>query len=95
MPGPIISDSTASVPSNGKLIGHHQQDSQAVREIRKLVIDICRQNGGGHGGSAIGMAPMAVALWKHAMRYNPSNHEVSIDDTSYPLKALTYTTTVV
>lgn len=26
-------------------------DQQAVNEIRKFVIDICRQNGGGHGGS--------------------------------------------
>ncbi|THW40764.1 hypothetical protein D6D22_05707 [Aureobasidium pullulans] len=51
------------------------QDQHAVREVRKLVIDICRQNGGGHGGSAIGMAPMAVALWKYTMRYNPMNAE--------------------
>lgn len=48
-------------------------DQQAVREIRKLIIDCCRQNGGGHGGSAIGMAPLAVALWRHTMRYNPRN----------------------
>jgi dihydroxyacetone synthase len=48
-------------------------DQQAVREIRKLIIDCCRQNGGGHGGSAIGMAPLAVALWRYAMRYNPRN----------------------
>ena len=26
-------------------------DQHAVNEIRKFVIDICRQNGGGHGGS--------------------------------------------
>nr|XP_036577936.1 dihydroxyacetone synthase [Colletotrichum truncatum]KAF6785066.1 dihydroxyacetone synthase [Colletotrichum truncatum] len=50
-------------------------DLQATKDIRKLLIDICRQNGGGHGGSAIGMAPMAVALWKYAMRYNPRNTE--------------------
>lgn len=49
---------------------------QAVKELRKLIIDICRQNGGGHGGSAIGMAPMAVALWKNIMHYNPINAEV-------------------
>lgn len=55
-------------------------DAQAVNELRKLVIDICRQNGGGHGGSAIGMAPMAVALWKHTMRYNPLNSEVRVGD---------------
>lgn len=53
-------------------------DHQAVKDIRKLLIDICRQNGGGHGGSAIGMAPMAVALWKYAMCYNPANTEVSL-----------------
>lgn len=51
-------------------------DVQAVKEIRKLVIDICRQNDGGHGGSAIGMAPLAVALWKHTMRYNARNADV-------------------
>ncbi|KAJ3953077.1 hypothetical protein N0V92_010464 [Colletotrichum tropicale] len=54
-------------------------DLQATRDIRKMLIDICRQNGGGHGGSAIGMAPMAVALWKYTMRYNPLDTEVSSD----------------
>jgi dihydroxyacetone synthase len=48
-------------------------DENAVREIRKFLIDIVRQNGGGHGGSAIGMAALGVALWKHTMRYNPLN----------------------
>lgn len=56
--------------------GSKDDDLQAVKELRKLIIDICRQNGGGHGGSAIGMAPMAVALWKNIMRYNPTNSEV-------------------
>ncbi|KAK7203042.1 Transketolase, thiamine diphosphate binding domain-containing protein [Myxozyma melibiosi] len=46
-------------------------DSLAVSEIRKLVVDCCRQHGGGHGGSAVGMAPLAVALWRHVLRYNP------------------------
>src|ERR1700742_3026257 len=48
-------------------------DEQAVRDLRKFIIDVCRQNGGGHGGSAIGMAPLGVALWRHTMRYNPKN----------------------
>lgn len=48
-------------------------NDQAVKDIRKLIIDCCRQNGGGHGGSAIGMVPLAVALWRHTMRFNPSN----------------------
>lgn len=95
MPGPINSDSTVHQPIVGKSISNDKQDSQAVREVRKLVIDICRQNGGGHGGSAIGMAPMAVALWKHAMRYNPSNPEVNMDNTSFILKVLILTMTVV
>ncbi|KAK9427706.1 Transketolase, thiamine diphosphate binding domain-containing protein [Lipomyces doorenjongii] len=50
-----------------------QADDIAVREVRKLVLDCCRQHGGGHGGSAIGMAPLAVALWKYVMRYNSSS----------------------
>ncbi|OAL28170.1 hypothetical protein AYO20_09589 [Fonsecaea nubica] len=59
---------------NGVASSHeYTQDELVVRDIRKLVIDCCRQNGGGHGGSAIGMAPLAVALWGHAMRYNPKN----------------------
>lgn len=59
------------------LAANEQLDVQATKDIRKLLIDICRQNGGGHGGSAIGMAPMAVALWKYVMRYNPENPNVS------------------
>ncbi|KAL2832600.1 Transketolase, thiamine diphosphate binding domain-containing protein [Aspergillus cavernicola] len=50
-------------------------DAFAVRTLRNLIFDICNQNGGGHGGSAIGMAAIGVALWKYIMRYNPSNPE--------------------
>ncbi|KAF7546011.1 hypothetical protein G7Z17_g8735 [Cylindrodendrum hubeiense] len=48
-------------------------DDHAVLALRNLVFDLCLQNGGGHGGSAIGMAAIGVALWKYVMRYNPSN----------------------
>ncbi|KAK7743957.1 hypothetical protein SLS62_010419 [Diatrype stigma] len=48
-------------------------DDYAVLALRNLIFDICSQNGGGHGGSAIGMAAIGVALYKHVMRYNPSN----------------------
>ncbi|RDK46560.1 hypothetical protein M752DRAFT_310084 [Aspergillus phoenicis ATCC 13157] len=48
-------------------------DEHAVFTLRNLIFDICNQNGGGHGGSAIGMAAIGVALWKYTMRYNPSN----------------------
>jgi hypothetical protein len=59
-------------------------DAQAVKEVRKLIIDICRQNGGGHGGSAISMAPMAVALRKYTMRFNPHNPHVSFSTDGSP-----------
>lgn len=50
-------------------------DDFAVLAVRNLILDICMQNGGGHGGSALGMAAIGVALWKHVMRYNPSDPE--------------------
>ena len=49
------------------------QDDKAVLALRNLIFDICNHNGGGHGGSAIGMAAIGVALYKHIMRYNPSD----------------------
>lgn len=52
-----------------------EEDTLAVLSLRNLLFDICNQNGGGHGGSAIGMAAIGVALWKYVMRYNPSNPE--------------------
>ena len=50
-------------------------DDHAVLALRNFIFDICNQNGGGHGGSAIGMAAIGVALYKYTMRYNPSNPE--------------------
>lgn len=49
------------------------KDAQAVLALRNLIFDICNHNGGGHGGSALGMAAIGVALYKYIMRYNPSN----------------------
>ncbi|KAI0593389.1 Transketolase, thiamine diphosphate binding domain-containing protein [Biscogniauxia sp. FL1348] len=49
------------------------EDDLAVLALRNLIFDICNQNGGGHGGSALGMAAIGVALYKYTMRYNPSN----------------------
>ncbi|EON68436.1 hypothetical protein W97_07760 [Coniosporium apollinis CBS 100218] len=50
-------------------------DEFATISIRNLVHDLCMQNGGGHGGSALGMAAIGVALWKYEMRYNPCDPE--------------------
>lgn len=49
------------------------EDDRAVLVLRNLIFDICNQNGGGHGGSALGMAAIGVALYKYTMRYNPSD----------------------
>lgn len=66
-----VKEMTANTQQNGaKSI---TDDEMATLTLRNLVFDICNQNGGGHGGSAIGMAAIGVALWKYTMRYNPSN----------------------
>lgn len=52
-----------------------REDEVAVLAVRNLVFDLCTQNGGGHGGSALGMAAIGVALWKYVMRYNPADPE--------------------
>lgn len=63
--------------SNGAADSSHEckteDDTLAVSSLRSLLFDVCNQNGGGHGGSAIGMAAIGVALFKYIMRYNPSN----------------------
>lgn len=51
------------------------EDDRAVLALRNFIFDICNQNGGGHGGSAVGMAAMGVALHKYTMRYNPGDPE--------------------
>lgn len=52
---------------------HNHEDAQAVLALRNLIFDICNHNGGGHGGSALGMAAIGVVLYKYVMRYNPSD----------------------
>lgn len=51
------------------------EDDRAVLGLRNLIFDICNKNGGGHGGSALGMAAIGVALYKYVMRYNPLDSE--------------------
>lgn len=58
---------------NGSNVLNSTEDDHAVLVLRNLLFDICNQNGGGHGGSAIGMAAIGVALYKYILRYDPSN----------------------
>ncbi|KIX97104.1 uncharacterized protein Z520_07218 [Fonsecaea multimorphosa CBS 102226] len=48
-------------------------DEAACLGIRNLVYDMTMQHGLGHGGSAVGMAAIGVALWKYVMRFNPED----------------------
>jgi hypothetical protein len=65
---------TATLPKNKCNKGWRtdlDEDDYAVLGLRNFIFDICNHNGGGHGGSAIGMAAIGVALYKYIMRYNP------------------------
>lgn len=53
--------------------GLFSDNDAAVLAVRNLIFDLCTQHGGGHGGSALGMAAIGVALWKYIMRYNPAD----------------------
>lgn len=68
-------DTATTVPQSGfsQKEDRDGEDARAVLALRNLVFDICNHNGGGHGGSALGMAAIGVALYKYVMRYNPSN----------------------
>lgn len=71
----------AKLGTEAAVNGHEQfgqlarDNETAVLAVRNLVFDLCTQNGGGHGGSALGMAAIGVALWKYVMRYNPADPE--------------------
>lgn len=68
---PIEPDSTRVV---GESPGSRSDmDQKAVLAVRNLVLDLCTQFGGGHGGSALGMAAIGVALWKYVLRYSPAD----------------------
>lgn len=71
--GPHLSCQNTTLASAQPAVHDGDEDAFAVLSLRNLLFDICNQNGGGHGGSAIGMAAIGVALFKHTMRYNPSN----------------------
>jgi transketolase len=48
-------------------------DDLCVNTIRALAMDAVQQAGSGHPGTAMGLAPVAYALWTRVLRYNPAN----------------------
>ncbi len=47
--------------------------SQLANAIRFLSIDAVNRANSGHPGAPMGMADMAVALWKNHLKHNPNN----------------------
>lgn len=69
---------TSSAPSgaDGSLAGDALQelvDKRAVDNVRMLVVDAVQEARAGHPGTAMGMSDVGYLLYRHAMRYNPSN----------------------
>ncbi|MGN0009401.1 MAG: transketolase [Desulfovibrionaceae bacterium] len=53
---------------------------ELANAIRALAIDAIEKSKSGHPGAPLGMADMAEALWRHALRHNPGNpHWVNRD----------------
>ncbi|KAL7418643.1 hypothetical protein Q5752_007102 [Cryptotrichosporon argae] len=66
-------------PSHGKVleakpaVAASEDEVLAINTIRALGADLCQQFKGGHPGTVMGAASIALALWKYHMCYNPSN----------------------
>ena len=50
-----------------------ERDLRAANAIRALTIDATQEAGDGHPGMPMGAAPMGWALYRHAMRHDPSD----------------------
>ncbi len=59
--------STASAPPSVDI------ETQAINTIRVLSAEAVQQANSGHPGMPMGCAPMAYALWRHHLRFNPRN----------------------
>lgn len=64
----LVQEEEAEKDSIRKLSKEHDI---VLKTFRILIADLCEQFGGGHPGSAIGMAAIGVALWKYTMHYAP------------------------
>ena len=72
----------------GSLTDVQVRDEQlVVNTIRACAADLCQQFKGGHPGTVMGAATIGVALWRYAMRYNPSNPEWFARDRRSPRPA--------
>ncbi|KEY72943.1 hypothetical protein S7711_07906 [Stachybotrys chartarum IBT 7711] len=81
-----MEDSTAGLPLKPNLtkingvaavstleLDRASQHDKVLKVFRAFVADLCQQYGGGHPGSAMGMAAIGIALYKYVMKYSPRN----------------------
>ncbi|KAM5353000.1 hypothetical protein ACJ41O_005722 [Fusarium nematophilum] len=64
--------SVSAVAEDVKFESDEKHD-RVLKVFRAFIADQCQQFGGGHPGSAMGMAAIGLALYKYVMKYSPTN----------------------
>ena len=59
----------------------------AANTVRVLAMDAVQNCGNGHPGMPMGMADVAVVLWREFMRHNPQDPEFWEENTLKALKS--------
>ena len=62
-----------AAPSTPHVVAAGASPSKMANAIRALAMDAVQKAESGHPGMPMGMADIAVALWKHHLRHNPVN----------------------
>src|SRR5215210_995147 len=60
-------------PSMDSLVTTKASDAELANSIRALAMDAVEAAKSGHPGMPMGMAEIAVALWRRHLRHNPAN----------------------
>src|SRR5271168_4330460 len=60
------------VASEQVLVTGQQLDTLCINTIRTLSIDAVQKANSGHPGAPMGFAPVAYALWRDVLRYDPT-----------------------
>ena len=69
----MLACSTANPGNRMAAIASTSQTSLMANAIRALAMDAVQQANSGHPGAPMGMAEIAVALWRRHLRHNPAN----------------------
>ena len=66
-------DTQSDIPAAGDTAGPTDLDRLSANVVRGLAIDAIERSGGGHPGLPLGMADVAVVLWRRFLRHDPSD----------------------